>query len=151
MAIPASTKSKPDAFLAIMRASSIARNGAVSALATMQAGNVDTDFAFRILDQARTFIAQMNLWKGVPGIDAFFTANVPGYVGVITTDIDTAVTAAQAILNWLVTNFPRDTTSNTWLLAQELNADGTRTLRQFTTVQTAGLQTLMQNFLNTIA
>ncbi len=149
MAIPATTKSRPDAYQAITHAALIARNGATSALAQMQAGNVDTDFAYRVLDQTRTFIAQMNLWKNVSGLDSYFTTNVPGYVGVITTDIDTSITAAQAILNWLVANFPRDTT-NTWLLASQLNADGTRTLRQFTSVQTAGLQTLMQNFLTTV-
>ncbi len=47
-----------------------------------------------------------------------------------------------------MTNFPKD--SGGFIQAFTLNTDGTRTPASFTSVQTVGLQTLIQALINTI-
>lgn len=117
---------------------------AQNALLTL-AGTVNTDFIFRMLDQLSGAIAALNQWKATSGLDAFATAQ--GYSGTMSTDCSTAVTAAQACISWVVTNFPN---SGGFLQSHTLNADGSRTPRTFTTGQTAGLQTALSNFIATI-
>jgi hypothetical protein len=133
----------------LQSSASAAKGAAQSYLATLQGGTVDTAFIFNILDAARGFIATMNVYSGVTGLNAYATSTVSGYAGTLTTDITASIAAAQAVINWVIANFPKDSTV-TWLLAYKLNADGTRTANTFTTAQTAGLQTLIQSFIATI-
>lgn len=126
------------------------RQQAVDALATLQAGSVDTAWIFNALDTMRDAIARFNRFKTVTGLDSYATAQVPGYAGTISADINTTISAIQACIDWIIANFPKDTTA-TWILALQLNADGTRTPRSFTSVQTAGLQTRLQTLIATIA
>jgi hypothetical protein len=126
-----------------------AKAEAQSYLVSLQSGTVDTFFIFNMLDAARSFIATMNSLSAIAGLNAYATANVPGYAGTLTADITASINAAQAVINWVITNFPKDSTA-TWLLAYKLNADGTRTANTFTSAQTAGLQTAVQTFIATI-
>lgn len=123
---------------------------AIDALATLQAGPVDTNWIFNALDVMRAAIANFNRFKAVTGLDSYATAQVPGYAGTMSADINTTIAAIQACVDWMVANFPKDSTA-TWILAQQLNADGTRTPRSFTSVQTGGLQTRLQTVIATIA
>ncbi len=115
-------------------------------LAELQGGPVDSAWVFTFLDQIRGFISYMNATSSVVGLDAYATAQ--GYSTTLSTDVAACVTAAQACINWVTTNFPKDTTA-TWLLAFSLNSDGTRNMRSFTTAQTAGLQTALSAFVAT--
>lgn len=124
-----------------------ANDRATSAVAVMAAGPVDTIFVFSLLDALNGLIANLNAVKNTSGLDAYATAQVPGYAGTMSSDITATVNAAQACIDWVVANFP---TSATFLLGQQLNANGTRTQRSFTTAQTAGLRTALNNLLATI-
>lgn len=150
MALPASSiMSLPDTLRSIqVTAQSVKAQGG-NALISLQTTNVSTNFVFQFLDQVAGLISAMNAWVNTPGLNAYATANLPGYAGTLTSDITTAINAAQACIDWVVTNFPKDST-NTFILAESLNASGSRTPRTFTPAQTAGLQTLLQNFLATI-
>src|SRR5712671_5948665 len=110
------------------------------------AGTVNADFIFRMLDQLGGAITALNLWKAVAGLDTFATGQA--YTGTMSVDCTATVNAAQACINWVVTNFP---VSATFLQAYTLNADGSRTARTFTTAQTAGLQTALTSFIATIS
>jgi len=112
---------------------------------TLAAGNVDSNFIFRMLDQLASVIVALNAWKVVTGLDTYATGQ--GYTGTISADCTATVNAAQACINWVVANFP---VSATFLQAFTLNADGTRTPRTFTPAQTAGLQTNLTAFVATI-
>lgn len=114
-------------------------------LNNLQAGNVPTNFVYQALDQTRNFITNMQGWQNVSGLDAYATSQ--GYSGSMAADVGTCVTAAQAVIAWVVNNFP---TQGGFLQAESLNADGSRTQRQFTTAQTAGWQTAISNFIGTI-
>lgn len=123
---------------------------ATSAIAVMAANPVDTNFVFNLLDQLNGVIANLNAVKNTVGLNAHATANVPGYAATMTTDITATVAAAQACIDWVVANFPRDTVATTWLLGFQLNADGSRTARFFTSAQTAGFRTALTTLLLTI-
>src|SRR6266404_2488246 len=128
------------------------RNNAVSvkaqaqnALITLQGGDVNSDFIFRILDQLNSIVNALNQWKAVPGLDVYATGQ--GYVGILSADCTSCTNAATACITWVVNNFP---TTSGFIQAHTLNVDGSRTPRSFTSIQTAGLQTNLQAFIATI-
>lgn len=126
-----------------------AKSQSQNTVATMQAQSVDTTYVFQVLDRLNWLIATLTAWQGTTGLDAYASAELPGYNGTLTSDITAVINAAQACINWVVANFPKDST-NTYILAESINSDGTRTLRQFTPTQTAGFRTLMQALIATI-
>lgn len=111
---------------------------------------VPTATIFNMLDAMADALGRFNRFKGVQGLDAYASAQVPGYSGSMAADIAATQTAIQACIDWIVTNFPKDT-SATWLLAFQLSPDGSRTPRSFSSAQTAGLQTKLQALIATIA
>lgn len=106
----------------------------------------DTQAIYTICDQMKAWIGFLNTWKAVPGLDAYATSQ--GYGGTLSADMTTCASAGQACIDWIVANFP---TAGGWLQAQSFNPDGTRNQRQFTSAQTAGLQTALTNFIATIS
>src|SRR5882724_3076830 len=108
-----------------------------SAVAVMAAGSVDTIFIFSLLDALNGLISNLNLIKNTAGLDAYATAQVPGYTGTMSSDITATINAAQACIDWVVANFP---VNSGFLLGQSLNANGTRTQRSFSIAQTAGFR-----------
>ncbi len=122
---------------------------AQNALASLQAGSVNSDFVFRMLDQLAAAIIALTAWKAVSGLDAYATGQ--GYTGTMSADCTATIAAAQACLTWVVTNFPVSSAPQSgYLEAYTLNADGSRAARNFTTAQTAGLQTNLASFIATI-
>jgi|SRR5882724_328523 len=121
---------------------------ATDALVTLT-GPVDTVWVFNAADIMRNTILNFNRFKNVTGLDAYATQQVPGYSGSMVTDITSTIAAIQSCLDWIVANFPKDST-NQFILAETLNADGTRTPRSFTSAQTAGLQTRLQALIATV-
>ncbi len=119
---------------------------AQNALTACQGGSINSDFVFRLLDQTAAAINALTQWEAVTGLNTYATGQ--GYSGTMATDCVSSITAAQAILAWVVANFPA---SGGFLQAYSLNADGSRTPRSFTSAQTAGLQTALTNFIATIS
>ena len=113
---------------------------------SLAAGNVTTDFVFRMLDHLGGAITALTSWKAVTGLDTYATGQ--GYSGTLSSDCTTTSNAAQVCITWVSGNFP--TSSNGFLLGFTLNADGTRTPRTFTPANTAGLQTNLTAFVATI-
>lgn len=125
------------------------KSQAQSAHATMAAQSVDTNFIFQTLDRLNWLITTFNAWVSTAGLDAYAAENLPGYSGTLTVDTAAVVSAAQTCIDWVVANFPKDST-NTYILAESVSADGTRVLRQFTPTQTAGFRTTIQALIATI-
>lgn len=124
------------------------RQQAAAASASAAANSINTAFVFSMLDQLSAIIATLNTYKNVIGLNAYATANIPGYAGTLTTDITAVINAAQACISWVSTNFPKD--AGGFIQAYTLNADGTRTMALFTPAQTAGLQTALNALVATI-
>ncbi len=134
-----------DAYAAIRSNAAGWKAQAQNALQTLEAGSVSSDFVFRMLDQLAGAITALTAWESVVGLNTYATAQ--SYPSTMTTDCAACITAAQATIAWVVANFPA---SNGFLQAYTLNADGSRTARLFTVVQTAGLQTALSSFIATI-
>lgn len=149
MALPASTTSLPFVLYEIQSLAVSIKSVAQSALATLQAGSVNSDWIFNFLDRFYSLGVSLNTWAQVPGLNAAATAHIPSYSGTLTTDISTTTSAGLACISWIVTNFPKDSTGQ-YVMAYKINADGSRTPTTFTSSQTAGLQTLLQSFIATI-
>lgn len=122
---------------------------AQDAIAQTNAGPVDTAWVFSAVDIMRNAYFTLERFKNVAGLNAYATAQVPGYVGTLTDDILATQNALQNCVNWIVTNFPKDST-NSFILAETLNSDGTRTMRSFTTAQMAGFRTVLTALIATI-
>lgn len=151
MALPSSgTPSLVQAFGVLMSQAAQIKDGAQNTIAVLAAGPVNTGQIFSILDQLRGVLGSLNQYKNMAGLNVYVTAEVPGYAGTATDDIAVLVNAVQGSIDWVVANFPKDNT-NTWILAYQLSADGSRVQRTFTTPQTAGLRTQLQNIVNAIA
>jgi hypothetical protein len=149
MALPASTLPSLGAVLQnVQNVAASVKAQAGNALISLQSGPVNTLFIFQVLDQVGNLIIYLNQVKTVVGLNAYATAQCTGYGGTLTTDITAVVNAAQAIINWVVANFPVD--AGGFLQAEKLNADGTRTPASFTSAQTAGLQSAITSFIATI-
>ena len=123
------------------------KTAAQAALASFAANNVSTSYVFNVIDQLTGLINLLTTWSAVVGLNTYATAQ--GYTGTMTADITACNNAAQACVNWIITNFPKDSTA-IYILDRTLNSDGTRTERTFSPAQTAGLQTLLTTFIATI-
>lgn len=135
-----------EAFKAIRDNSAGWKAQAQNANLSLAAGNVTSDFIFRMLDQLAGAISALNQWKAVAGLDAYATGQ--GYTGTLSADCSSSVSAAQTCIAWVVANFPA---ASGFLQSHTLNADGSRTPRSFTPAQTSGLQTDMTAFIATIS
>lgn len=142
----ANTMLAGEAFAAIRSNAAGWKAQAQNANLSLAAGNVDTNFIFRMLDQLNGLITALNTWKAVTGLDTYATGQA--YVGTLSSDCTSTVNAAQTCITWVVTNFPA---ASGFLQGFTLNADGTRTPRSFTPAQTAGLQTNLTAFVATIS
>jgi hypothetical protein len=117
---------------------------ATSGVTMLAASNVSTPTVFAILDQLSGVIVNLNLYKNAVGLNTYATANIPSYAGTLTTDIGAGISAAQACIDWVVTN----TSGAVWYT---LNADGSRSPATFTPTQTAGFRTLLTALAATVS
>jgi hypothetical protein len=107
MAFPASSiVSLSSALIQVQGVAQGIKAQAGNTLVSLQAGPVSAIFIFQMLDQLGGLISQANQLSSTPGLNAYATANLPGYAGTLTADITTVINAAQVCINWVVTNFP---------------------------------------------
>lgn len=149
MSLPSTTNSLEQVLVNILSLAQQTKAQASNALQTMQSQSISTTFVFRFLDQMGNILSAFTTFAATSGLNAYASANLPGYTGTLTTDINNVISAGNACINWVYTNFPRDNTS-TWILCYQLNSDGSRSDRTFTSNQTAGLQSLLQTFIASI-
>jgi hypothetical protein len=112
-------------------------------------GNVNSNQIFQLIDNTAAVISMLQEDASVPGIAAYAQQqfNDPAYnVGA---EFTAMVNALQAVVAWVVNNFPKD--ANGFLLSHTINANGSRTPRVFTPAQTAGLTTALNNAIVTIS
>ena len=106
--------------------------------AKLTGGSVSSDDIFGLAVGIKGFIDNLVALRSTSGIDALAPTIISGYSGTLTADVDTVVNKLRACNDWIVANFPKDSTA-TYLMSHTINADGTRMARTFTPAQTAGL------------
>ena len=146
MALPTTTSS-PVVVQQVQGLSQQLKAFAQNALTSLQ-GAVDADFIFDFTSRFYNTGAMLNQYAGTPGLDGMATQVIPGYSGSMTADINATTAAGQNVINWIVTNFPKD--AQGYAQAYTINANGSRSAAQFAPSATAGLRTLLQTFINTI-
>lgn len=150
MGVPAANLSLANALSQVQQIAAGWKGYAQQAVATLQAGNVDSNWVFSFLDTMRSNYLRMNTLAGMVGLDTYAVQNIPGYGGTLSSDVAATQNAAVACVSWVVANFPKDST-NSFILSHTLNADGTRTPRTFAPADTAGLRTVLNAFIATIS
>lgn len=120
------------------------KSQAEEANATLLAGPVSSDWIFNFLNNTSAALFNFNRFKNVVGLDTYAQEQVPGYSGSMLSDINAVIDAVQACIDWVVTNFPKNTAGDYILAYTALAADGSKTPRMFSTAQTAGLRTNLQ-------
>lgn len=148
MAFPSVTPSLASVLAQLQNTAVMIKSVGQANLILLQNGSVSTVWVFQLLDNLNSVIGTLNTLGATTGLNAYATANLPGYAGTMTTDITSVANAAQVCINWVVANFPVD--SSGFLQGFKLNADGSRTVATFTSAQTVGLQTAIQSLITSI-
>lgn len=156
MSFPSSTGTKQDSLaLAWSRARDTAagvKNRAQSLRTASLAGPVGSS---AILDLA-TFLADSKLAlqksASTTGIVAYARDQIADPAIDVVAEFNSMIAALDGVVSWIITNFPRDTVSGTFLLARTFAVDnsGRTQDRQFTTAQLAGLRTALDSLIAAI-
>ena len=141
MAFRASTATQAQGLFTAMQQAQFIKQQAQSYSALLAAGPVNVSQIFQALDNIRSPLVIFNQVAAIPGIAAYAQAqfNDPAYN--VASEFTAMVNAVQAVIDWVVTNFPKD--AQGFIQAYKLNADGSRLQTTFTTAQTAGLKTAL--------
>ena len=111
-------------------------------------GSVTSNQVFQMIDNLRSWVAYFNQVAAIPGIAAYAQAQYDNTGLDIVAEFTTMVNNIQACVDWVVANFPSD--AGGFIEAYKLNADGSRTPATFTSAQTAGLTTALNNLIASI-
>lgn len=116
---------------------------------TMLAGNVTANQVFQIVDNLRSPLQIFSQVAAIPGIAAYAQAqfNDPTYD--VAAEFTAMVNAVQAVVDWVVANFPKD--AGGFVEAYTLAANGDRTSATFTPAQTSGLTAAINTVITSIA
>src|SRR5262249_41728562 len=136
-----------EAYTQIRTLAQAIKNAANGYLATLQGGPVNSLSIFSFLDQANGGISALNNYANASGLNTYATSQ--GYIGTMTSDVTAVISALQTCINTIVSTFPVDTGG--FIQAFKLNADGSRVATNFSSAQTAGLQTNLQAVINSIS
>lgn len=122
--------------------------GLLQSYATALAGNVTSDQVFQLVDNIRAVLVNFNRDAAVPNIAAYAQAQFNDSTYNVATEFTNMVNALNAVVSWVVTNFPKD--AGGFIQAYTINADGSRSPASFTSAQTGGLLTAVNNAIATI-
>lgn len=117
----------------------------------MAAGNVSANVIGQLLDSFIIGKAQLNAAAGVSGIAAYAKAQEGDANYDVAAAFTAMMSACDGVINWIVANVPTATSGGfTGVLLESWSSSG-RTVRSFTSTQTAGLQTALQTFIDSVA
>jgi hypothetical protein len=151
MAFPSTAGTAPEALsVAWVRAMSIAgaiKTDTQAIRAQSLAGDVG---ASRILNHL-TFLADQKVAlqaiAALPGIGAYAQAQLNDNTLNVATEFNAMISAMDAVRDWVIANFPA---SGGYIQAQQLQANGRTSDRQFTTVMLANYRTQLDALIATI-
>ena len=136
MAFRANTATQAQGLLSAMQQAVFVKQSAQIAVQLL-AGTVTANQVFQIVDNLRSPLQIFAQVAAIPGIAAYAQAQFNDATYDVATEFTNMVNTINAVVNWVVTNFPKDTGG--FAQAYTLTADGSRTATVFTPAQTAGL------------
>ena len=136
MAFRANTATQAQGLLSAMQQAVFVKQSAQIAVQLLT-GTVTANQVFQIVDNLRSPLQIFAQVAAIPGIAAYAQAQFNDATYDVATEFTNMVNAVNSVVNWVVTNFPKDTGG--FAQAYTLAADGSRTPATFTPTQTAGL------------
>lgn len=152
MAFPASGGTIEALSDALNRTRALARAAKLTSVSLRDAsaaGPIVARRAVQVMEELSSINDQFNVLKAVPGLGDYAKAQYADANFNIATEFTTMQNALVACVNWITTNIPKDTVSSRWILVEEI-VDGKRVDRTLTTVQTAGLRTVLDTLIASI-
>jgi len=147
MAFRANTATQAQGLLSAMQQAVFVKQSAQIAVQLLT-GTVTANQVFQIVDNLRSPLQIFAQVAAIPGIAAYAQAQFNDATYDVATEFTNMVNTINAVVNWVVTNFPKD--SGGFAQAYTLAADGSRTPVTFTPAQTAGLTTALNAVINQI-
>lgn len=126
------------------------RTYCVSAEVALASSNQSANAVIALLNQIVNAITIFDEVAAIPGLAAYAQEqqNDSGYD--VIAEFQTMRAEAVGVRDWIITNFPKDST-NTYIIKDILENDGSITVRQFTPAQTAGLRSALNLLIGTIS
>lgn len=137
MALRASTQSVADAYANILR-QAVATKAYMTARKTQfQQPTTNADAGLAVIQHCQQVLALFAGWAATPGLAAYAQqqTNDPTYD--VAAEYTAMRNALQALRDDLISRFPKSVDANLWLQYQQLQADGSITVRTFTAAQLA--------------
>ena len=147
MAFRANTATQAQGLLSAMQQAVFVKQSAQIAVQLLT-GTVTANQVFQIVDNLRSPLQIFAQVAAIPGIAAYAQAQFNDATYDVATEFTNMVNTINAVVNWVVTNFPKDTGG--FAQAYTLASDGSRTPVTFTPAQTAGLTTALNAEINQI-
>ncbi len=150
MGVPSTTNY--DAGTAVASVSAVAaslKQQCASYITALQSGPVSADQIIGVLSSMSGQGDRIASLKATTGLNAQAQAQIPGYVGTMTSDITALQTVLQGVIDWVVNNIPKD--GNGFILVYTMTPTGNKVARTFSPAQTAGLVTQLQALQATIS
>ena len=136
MAFRANTATQAQGLLSAMQQAVFVKQTAQIAVQLLT-GTVTANQVFQIVDNLRSPLQIFAQVAAIPGIAAYAQAQFNDATYDVATEFTNMVNTINAVVSWVVTNFPKDTGG--FAQAYTIAADGSRTPVTFTPAQTAGL------------
>lgn len=148
MTFRASNQSCADAYAALKRQALATRQYMNQQAAAMQAASVSASIPASVIQHLQQVIGLMDAWAAVPGIAAYAQAQENDATYNVANEYTAMRNAMVSARDQLIGMFP---TSGGFMAYQSLAADGTITVRTFTSAQLAPVVTLCNNVAATIS
>ena len=151
MAFP-STKTKEGLSLVfgrVQRDAASLRGGASALRNRITADTVNATHVLALAASIGNLIAAFNAAATTPGLEAYAREQINDPTLNIAAEFNTMVSAAQACLNWIIANFPKD--GSGYLLAATMDANGQTVYRSFPASSLGGLATALDTLIAAIA
>ncbi len=129
------------AYLKVQNEAIQLRAFAVTAQANLAAGNISANAVISVLTRMTGSIAVFDSVSSIPGL-AVYAQNEENDVSYdVAAEFTAMRTEAIGTRDWILSNFP--TAASGEIIKDTLESDGSITVRQFTPVETAGLQSAL--------
>ena len=119
-----------------------------SARNALLAGPVSANAVIQIMTNLKSSIEVWDTVSALPGIAQYARDQEDDQTYDVVTEFLVMRTEAITVRDWVITNFPA---SGGFIQKDTLESDGSITVRQFTTVQTVGLQTALADLTAAVA
>ena len=127
-----------------------AKNYSSQASAQLAGGTVSANAVIQVMTQMKSFIEEFDSVSSVPGIAQYARDQEDDQSYDVVAEFVAMRVAAVSARDWVINNFPVSNPGG-FIEKDTLEADGAITVRTFSSVQTAGLQTALDTLVAAIA